>query len=297
MATISFFGTDDLAVTVLARLLSDPQFEVVDVVVPPKVVCPVKVFAHAKGLPVFEDPEKVLRHPVDFVVVAVYGKILSENLLSHARYGAVNVHPSLLPKYRGPSPIRSALLHGDSVTGVSIMKMEPTLDTGPVYAFSEFVIHPHHHAESLRDDLAKLAAEMLAQTLPGIASGSIDALPQDDSRASYCPKFSRESGEVLWGLDSALEIERKWKAYYPWPGLYTQFKGKRIKILKGHAKEGPVQQWGLVHREHDVVWVDAKEGRFVLEQLQLEGKKPTGIADFLRGYGDFKGAVLGDKVF
>lgn len=290
---LSFFGTDELAVTVLGRLLSDPQFEVNSVVVPASVASPVKVFALSKSLNVLENPEEILKNPVDFLVVAVYGKILSEKLLNHARYGAVNVHPSLLPKYRGPSPIRSALLHGDRVTGVSIMKMEPTLDTGPVYAFSEFVIQPHHHAESLRDDLAKLAAELLAQTLPGIAAGSIDALTQDDSRASYCAKFSRESGEVLWNLDSAITIERKWRAYFPWPGLFTIFKGKRLKVLKGHAEAGAVQQWGLVHREGAKIWVDAKEGRFVLEQVQLEGKKPTKVADFVRGYADSVGAVLG----
>ncbi len=288
--SISFFGTDELAVTVLARLHSDPQFKIANVVTAPS--APVHDFALGKGLSVLNAPEEVLVHPVDFIVVAVYGRLLSEAILNHPRYACVNVHPSLLPQYRGASPIRSALLHGDKITGVSIMKVEPTLDTGPVYAFSEFVIQPHHQAESLRDDLAKLAAELLAQTLPGIAEGNIDALPQDDSRASYCSKFSRESGAVLWNLDSALEIERKWRAYYPWPGLYTMFRGKRLKILRGHAEAGGIQQWGLVHRDGGVVWVDAKEGRFVLEQVQLEGKKPANVADFGRGYLDFAGTIL-----
>lgn len=305
--TLYFLGTDGFAATILERLLKDEVFEVCGVVTPRDarvgrkqvlMPCEVKQVALSAKLPVFEKSSELLSlEPPDFLVVASYGVLLKEKILKFPKLLSLNVHASLLPKYRGASPIQTALLNGDAVSGVSIMEMVKELDAGPVYAFAEVKIEERHNAENLRADMAKVGAELLVQALQGIVEGILEPQPQDESKATYSCKITRESGKIDWSHETAREIVCKLKAYFPWPGVYTFFKGKRLKIheaevlrddgmdtsMAGVKGDSP----GLVRYENNMFLVGTKEGFLVLKTVQEEGKKVVSISDFVRGHADF----------
>lgn len=307
--SLYFLGSDEFAVTVLKRLAEDPLFEVLGVVTPPDLPsgrkqiltpCPVKQFSIEHGLLVLDSPEALLDKTMDFVIVVSYGKILRQRILDLPAYASLNVHGSLLPKYRGASPVQSALLHGEKVTGVTVMKMVPKMDAGPIYSFSEVAIRPDHNAENLRAEMAKYGAELLAQTLPGIIEGSIESIEQAESKATYCSKIERSSGEIHWKKESALEIECKLKAYTPWPGIFTIWKGRRLKIHAGYAEKMPNHEHpsssnlpGIVQKINEKVGVQTSQGIFYLESLQVEGKNKMSIEEFTRGFQDFLGSTVG----
>lgn len=297
--SLYFLGTDEFASVILRRLATDPLFEVRGVVVPldrPQgrkqelVPCPVKSCAVELGLEISEDPQSLVGKEVDFLVVASYGHLLSKEVLSVPRVASLNVHGSLLPQYRGASPIQAALLNGDRVTGVCLQRMVSKLDAGPVYSFSEVAIRPDHDAFTLREEMSHFGAELVAQSLPGIKDGDIEALKQDESSVSYSPKIDRSSGGIEWDSMSAIQVERMLKAYTPWPGIYTFLKGKRLKLLGGHAEEGSGVP-GEVRAEP--LSVGTADGLFILDGIQLEGKKAMPAQDFVRGTPDFIGSVLG----
>ena len=295
--SLYFMGTDAFASVILKRLAKDLSFEMKGVVTPSDRLvgrkqtveaCPVKVLATSLNVPIFHEPEIVVGQSYDFLVVASYGQILSREILESPRVAALNVHGSLLPMYRGASPIQAALLNGDRVTGISLQRMVSKLDAGPVYSFSEVAIRPDHDASLLREEMAILGAEMVAQSLPGILDGSIEALEQDEKMVSYSPKIDRESGKIDWANETAIQILNKLKAYTPWPGVFTTFKEKRLKILSGHVAEGNGSP-GLVFEGA----VYAKKGCLFLDRIQLEGKNDVSMNDFVRGNPDFNGAILG----
>lgn len=302
--TLFFFGTDAFATVILERLLQDAQFEVKGVMVPPDqpvgrgqqfAPCAVKELAHRQRLPLFYSPMDLPQIAVDFFVVASYGKILSSTILAMPRVACVNIHPSLLPQYRGASPIQSVLFHGDQVTGVCVMKMILKLDAGPVYSLCEVAIDPQDDAPSLRRKLAHAGAELLAQTLPGVYRGEIEPQEQNDAAAIPCEKINRESGRIDWAQESASLVERKCRAYTPWPGLYTHYRGKRLKVLKGYVDTAWLRSDvvpGTVVRHHTDIGVATPQGFFVLKTVQWEGKKPCSVDEFSRGHRDFVGTVL-----
>lgn len=272
---IVFWGTPDFALPMLKALIAADGFEVVGVVTqadapmgrkqtltPP----PVKVAAEAAGIPVFqftslkkpEVVETLKQLHADAFVVFSYGKIIPGSVLSIPRLGCINVHPSLLPLYRGPTPVPAAIVHGDSKTGVSIMVLDEGMDTGAILAQQEVEILPNDTTPTLMHRLiAEVGAPLLIETLHRFAAGEIKPVPQDDARATICGLLSREDG-LINGDESPEVIDRKIRAYTPWPGCYTIIKhgGKdlRVKLLPG----------GLV---------------------QPEGKKPMSQMDFERGYG------------
>lgn len=301
--SLYFFGTDAFAATILKRLLSDHSFDVRGVVVPPDapvgrrqvlIPCPVKELSVERGLSVVYDPMELLNEQIDFFVVASYGRILSQSILDIPRISSVNVHASLLPQYRGASPIQTALLNGDRVTGICLIKMVKRMDAGPIYSLAEVAIRPDHDAENLRAEMAHCGAEMVAQTLPGILEGDIEPQEQDETRATYCPKIERTSGEIHWDVDDAITIERKRRAYTPWPGIYTNFDGKRLKIHRAHAVDVSCTQPGRVQRLPDgSIGVETIAGALILEEVQLEGKSALLIPDFIRGNASFPGSILG----
>lgn len=318
-----FLGTDGFAATILERLLKDDGVEVLGVVTPPDArvgrkrmltPCAVKQVALNAKLPIFEKAEELLSlERPDFLVVASYGYFLKEKILNFPKFLSLNVHASLLPKYRGASPIQTALLNGDRVSGVSVMEMVKKMDSGPVYAFAEVKIEEWHNAENLRADMAKVGAELLVQALHGIMGGVLESQLQDESKATYSRKITRESGKIDWNRETAREIVCKLKAYFPWPGVYTFFKGKRLKIheaevlgvdvvevggdangvgkgangsLTGVAGE-KCDSPGLVRHENGTFFVETREGFLVLKTVQEEGKKIISVSDFARGHADF----------
>ncbi|GBD11874.1 Methionyl-tRNA formyltransferase [bacterium HR23] len=265
---------------------------------------PVKVWAEGKGIPVFQPPslrrpeaqETLRRLAPEVIVVSAYGKILPPEVLAIPPLGCLNLHPSLLPRYRGPSPVQSAILNGDPVTGVTVMLMDAGLDTGPILSQQEEPIRDEDTAGTLTERLFRLGATLLVHTLERWARGKISPIPQDPSQATTTRLLKKEDG-LLDFTQPAVRLWRMVRAYDPWPGTFTRWKGKVLKVLEARpwAEDTP-------HRPGTVVplpphapapaGVQTGEGVLALLRLHLEGKRPLGCREFLLGYGDFLGARL-----
>ncbi|MEA3272416.1 MAG: methionyl-tRNA formyltransferase [Patescibacteria group bacterium] len=205
-----------------------------------------------KKFKVFQ-PKNITEIPAntDIAVVAAYGHIIPKKILEIPKFGFLNIHPSLLPKYRGPSPIQNAILNGDKETGVSIMLLDKKMDSGPILAQKKVKINENETYETLRNRLAEIGAKLLIKTLLDYVSGKIKPKPQNHKKATYTKLLKREDGKIDWSKP-AEEIERMVRAYHPWPGTWTELNGKRLKII--------------------------------LNRVQLEGKKEMSLDEFLRGY-------------
>jgi len=262
---------------------------------------PVKKAALALGLPLMQ-PESLRQEEVvaqirelapRAIVVAAYGQILRPEVLDIPRAGVINVHPSLLPKYRGASPIAGALLAGEEETGVTIMLMDEGMDTGPILAKRATEIHPEDTTGSLEDRLATLGAELLVDTVSRWVDGRIDAQPQDDSKATYTRLISKAEAVIDWTL-SAVELWRRVRAYNPRPGARTSWQGRLLKVLLAR----PDVEWrgseepGRVLELPDGVAVATGHGALLLSEVQLAGKRAMGIQDFARGQREFVGSLL-----
>ncbi|WP_376790454.1 methionyl-tRNA formyltransferase [Thermoflexus sp.] len=262
---------------------------------------PVKIWAEAQGLPVFQprslrrDPEAVARlrdlRP-DGIIVVAYGLILPPEVLQLPPYGCLNLHASLLPRYRGPAPIQAAILNGDPETGVTVMLMNEEVDAGPILAMEREPIYPEDTAETLGERLAQRGARLMRETLRRWLAGEIIPQPQDPSQATYCPRITKADGEIDWRRP-AVEIERRIRAFTPWPGTYTFWKGRLLKI--GRARVHPDLQAppGRVIPVDRGAAVGTGEGALMLLEVQLEGKRMMPIEAFLNGHPDFLGATLG----
>lgn len=217
----------------------------------------------------------------DVFVVVAYGKILKPRVLELPRLGCINVHGSLLPRFRGASPVQAALLAGDSGTGVSIMRMDAGMDTGGVYATEATSIGERETAGELSVRLAAIGAALLVATLPGIASGALEPVPQPSEGATLCPKIRREDGHATFREPAELLV-RKARAYDPWPGLFTFRAGVRVKLLDltVAASEGPP---GTVIEAGERVVVACEGGAVAVSALQSEGKRALAAAEFVRG--------------
>ena len=214
---------------------------------------PVKVLAEARGLPVFQ-PKTLSTQDAraemeslkpDVAVVAAYGLILPRWTLDLPTYGVLNVHPSLLPRHRGPAPVANAILEGDEKTGVTVMKVEPKVDSGPILRSVSVEIGPRDTTGALTKGLAEIGARLLVETLRDWVRGLIEPIVQDDSLATYSRKATRGDGEISWDLP-AVEIDRKIRAYDPWPGSFTTWMGRRLKVLEADPFEGGVGDPGMV---------------------------------------------------
>ena len=296
---VVFMGTPDFAVPSL-KALKREGYEVPLVITQPDKPAgrgkrlrppPVKVLAQELGLRVYQ-PEKVKENwelkgilegiKPDLIVVAAYGKILPEWLLDLPKYGTINVHASLLPKYRGASPIQWAILNGEKETGITIMKVIPELDAGPILSQKKVKIEEEDNAKTLHDKLANLGAELLVETIPKFVFGEIEPVPQDEGRATYCPQIKKEMGRVNW-QEGSREIFNKVRAFYPWPCAFTSFKGKGIKLLKVRPVEGEGEP-GEVIEVKGGLKVATGEGALLIERLKPEGKKEISGEEFVRGY-------------
>lgn len=296
-----FFGTPLFAARVLEALVKK-DFSLTLIVTQPDRpagrgyearIPPVKALARGLVVSVFQpaslkEPsareyfESLARvEPPQAAVVAAYGQILPAWLLEMPARGFYNVHASLLPRWRGASPIEHAIWAGDAVTGVSIMRVVQKLDAGPLYCSKEIPIGASMDAPALEKALAQAGAAMLAENLDAILGGRIPATPQDESSVSYAPKLGKEHGALDWRR-AAAELERQVRALRPWPGTFTHLRGKKLKVLRARAASGTGSP-GAVLEARNALAVACGTDALVLEEVQLEGKKAMSAADFLRG--------------
>lgn len=304
---VTFFGSPVEAVPAL-RILHGSGFEITAVYTRPDrpagrsrnpVPTPVRVAAEELGLEV-KTPDS-LRRPgevaelrsldADAFVVVAYGRILPAEALSAARLGAVNVHPSLLPKYRGPSPVATAILDGVSETGVTVMLLDEGMDTGPILRQQSMRLDGTQKCGELTARLFELGAEMLPGVLEDLESGSLSPMPQDDAIASVTSLLKREDGDIDWS-QPAVQVERMVRAYDPWPGTHTTWGGKTLKILGARVDEREGDP-GRVTVSNNEIIVGCGRGSLWVSRLQIEGRKAVDAREFLNGNPGFDGALLG----
>ena len=251
---------------------------------------PVKVVAQELGLPIMqprrlkapEAMEQLRAWAPDLIVVAAYGQILRPAVLQLPRYGCINVHASLLPRWRGASPIQHAILAGDEVTGVTIMLMDEGLDTGPILSQRSIPIEPDDTGATLSLKLAHLGAELLLDTLPTYLSGTLQPRPQDDSQATYAPLLKKEHGRLDFARP-AEELARQVRAFDPWPGTFMEWPGGMLKVLRAEAVSTSSPGAGVRLIYQGFPAVGTAEGILVLRQVQPAGKRPMAGDAFLRG--------------
>lgn len=316
MLRILFFGTAQFAVPALERLLARPDlYAILGVVTQPDKpagrgrhirTSPVAEAAGRVGLPLLQPKtlkdEEVQRQLAalspDLLIVAAYGKILPKTVLDLARIAPLNLHGSLLPKYRGASPIQAAILEGEGETGVSLMRMDEEIDHGPVYAAVSVTIADADTAETLERKLADAAAALLLDHLPAIVDGSLAAREQNHGAATFTNIIDRDDGMADWKGEDAIRLERKLRAYTPWPGLHASWRrgndnAMRIKIIRAAAIAEATGIPGKVFvAPSGNPAVYAKSGALELIELQPEGKKPMSGMAFMNGYRDFASGAL-----
>jgi len=311
-----FMGTPEDVVRVLDSLVSNPGTDVIGVYTPPDRpkgrgrgvgMPPVKVFALERGLPIFQ-PTSLRPEPAqqeladlrpDVIVVAAYGKLLPEAVLSTPAHGCLNIHPSMLPKYRGPSPVETAILNGETATGVTLMLLDEGMDTGPIIAQRGFPLSGSETAEHLTPALFQLGGELLLENLEPWMAGEVPAINQDAAQATLTSKLQRSDGEADWHL-SAVELERHRRAFTPWPGLFTHWEGKVLKLLdvaplspQSGAGQNPEPGRVLSISGHDSpMAIATRDGLLEIRSVQLEGRRAQCAAEFLRGYPAFIEAKL-----
>jgi len=260
---------------------------------------PVKREAQELGLTVLQ-PKKASEIPAliekqpEFLITMAYGQYLPKEVLELPFKDALNVHPSLLPLYRGATPMKSALLNGDQKTGVSIMRMVKEMDTGPVFNQQQFPIPAEWKFPELEQKCSQVGAELLSSVLKNYQS--LSAQEQDHSKATFCSKISKQDGQVNWAEESAEQIHNKLRAFTPWPGVYTFWKEQRLNLLDFTAinnHQSPIaNQPGTVYQEDNTTYIQTKDGSIELEKLQLAGKNPAKIKEFLNGHQDFISSTL-----
>lgn len=296
---IVFMGTPDIAANSLDKLINS-KHNIIGVFTQPdkhvgrhRVLTPppVKVLAEKNNIPVFQ-PETLKDEKTfdilnelnpDLIVVVAYGKLLPIEILELPRFGCVNAHASLLPKYRGASPIQWSIVCGEKETGVTTMFMDKGMDTGDMIDSVKILIAPDDNAETLYDKLSVAAAELLINTIDSIESGSAIAIPQNDADASYAPIIKKEMGFVDF-TENAEVVHNKVRGLYTWPTAYTMFEGKRLKIFKTEIKNGFSNNPGtVISADNELVVACRNNTAISLLEVQLEGSKRMGIKQFLSG--------------
>ncbi|HEY4388038.1 MAG TPA: methionyl-tRNA formyltransferase [Ktedonobacteraceae bacterium] len=326
MLRIIYMGTPQFAVPALEALIAHaapgdllPEgYEIVTVVTRPDkpagrgreiVYSPVKQCALQHQIPVWQpgsfkkaaNSEALADYKADLFIVAAFGQILPQTVLDQPRYGTLNIHASLLPKYRGADPIAESILQGDKETGTSIMLLDAGVDTGPVLLRRSLGISDDDTTSSLTAKLAEIGAEALLEALPKWIGGSVTPEPQDELKASHTRMLRKEDGEINWSRPASV-IARQVRAYTPWPSAYSYWQGKLLKVLKAQAQIAVTDKEivpGIAGvREiagHRRLVVATGSGILAIQQLQLEGKKAMSAEEFLRGYAQIAGQQLGKQ--
>ncbi len=307
---IVFMGTPEFAIPTLERLVEN--YDVVGIVTQPDspagrgrqlVASPVKEVALAEGIPVFqpkslrktEAVEYIRSWAPDLMVVAAFGQIFRKPVLDIPRCGILNVHASLLPRWRGASPIQGSLLAGDSVTGITIMKIDEGMDTGPVLSSRQTEIHPNETAGELENRLAVLGAELLLDTLPLYLSGNLTPVEQPKEGVTITRPRKKNAEVIDWALPADM-IHNHIRAYAPKPGAYTLWDGKRFKVLRTCIVQPEIELAGVpgtVFLWEKKPVVITSDGYLALMQVQMAGKRPMDGGAFVRGRKNFVGTILG----
>ena len=305
-----FMGTPQFAIPALDILAPNPALDLIAVYTPPdrrrgrgRVMEPSPVKARAQALEIPVCQPSTLRNPdaigelselkPEIIVVVAYGRLLPAEVLDIPRFGCLNLHPSLLPRHRGPSPVPGAILSGDDTTGVTLMLLDEGMDSGPTIAQRARSIRPEDDAESLTTALFHEGADLLDATLPAWVSGDVVAYPQDHELATFTSKLERADGLADWGRPARFLWQQQ-RAYTPWPGLHTSWQGKELKLLEVSPLPGGPSEPGVVVRADDAqLAIGTGKGLLGIRRLQLEGRRPASAEDFARGYPDFVGTRLG----
>ena len=308
---IVFLGTPQFAVPTLRALIAS-HHHVCGVVTQPDRArgrgqrvshAAVKAVAVERGLPVLQparlrdlDVEATLRTwEADLGVVAAYGKLIPESLLALPRLGMINVHASLLPKYRGAAPVHRAVINGEPETGVTIMRIERRLDAGPMLAKAVRPIGPDDTSDVVEHDLAQMGADLLVEATGQLAAGTAHEEAQDDSQSSHAPRLTKEEGLIDWSL-TASDIHNRVRGLYPWPHAYTYLGPARLIVLKTHVEQATTEAapGTVVDISRDAMHVaTGHQGRIAIEQIQREGGRPLRARDFLAGHDAAAGARFG----
>jgi methionyl-tRNA formyltransferase len=308
-----FMGTPQFAVTILESLLQS-SCQVLAVYTQPDkpagrgrpvVFPPVKKLALERQIPIIQHKtfkssevvEKLASFQPELIIVAAFGAILPPEVLSLPKFACLNVHPSLLPRHRGPSPVADTIICGDEITGVTIMLMDAGMDTGPILAQEKVGISFMNTTGSLSSKLADVGAKLLLETLPKWLGSEIRPQDQDESQATYSKLITSEDAEIDWRL-SAVELWRRVRAYNPWPICYTWYQGKRLQIHRaipvGDLADGEIGEV-VALPEPPGIGVITRRGILGLCQVQLEGRREMSVDDFVRGKRNFIGYVLGQR--
>lgn len=305
---VIYMGTPDFAVGPLEAII-EAGHEVTAVVTQPDkprgrgkemAASPVKECAQKHGIPVLtpvkikaaEAVAQLREYPADIFVVAAFGQILSEEILQMPKYGCVNIHASLLPKYRGAAPIQWSIIDGETETGVTIMQMDRGLDTGDILFQQKVPITSEDTGESLFDKLAKAGSALITEALVKIEKGDVHPVRQDDAKSCYAKMLTKAAGKIDWSK-SAAEIERLVRGLNSWPSAYTEYKGKQLKIWKAKVMPAMEGTPGTIAKvTKDQVIVCTGDGALALEEIQLEGKKRMRMKEFLLGRSFEEGEVL-----
>ncbi len=297
MTRIVFMGSPEFALPALRALAE--QYQVVGVVTQPDRPAgrgqrltppPVKVLAEQLGLPVFQPQrlrelqavEQLRRWNPDLIVVAAYGQILRPEVLNLPPWGCLNIHASLLPRWRGASPIQYAILYGDAESGVTIMKMDEGLDTGPILSQRALPLASDETDESLSQKLAALGATLLLETLPRYLRGEIVPRPQPQEGVTYAPLLKKEDG-LLDFSRPAQELERRVRAFHSWPGAWFLWEDQPLKVLRARVVEGEQRAPGARYRWQGWPAMGTAQGLLILEEVQPAGKRPMSGKAFLAG--------------
>ncbi|HWP93598.1 MAG TPA: methionyl-tRNA formyltransferase [Thermodesulfobacteriota bacterium] len=305
---IIFMGTPEFAVPSLQALI-DSGDEIVAVVCQPDkpkgrgldvTAPPTKVIAEKQGIPVLQ-PQKIKTEEFfnelkklspDLICVAAYGKILPKNILDLPPHGCINVHASILPKYRGAAPINWAIIRGEKVTGITTMKMDEGMDTGDMLLKKEIPIEDEDTGETLSQKLSLIGAELLIETIKLLKEGRLNPTPQDHSQATYAPMLKKEDGKIIWSK-SAEEVRNLIRGTLPWPGAYTTLDGKLLKIYKARVSDGVGNPGEVIKSDSGILRVATGNDSLDILELQIEGGKRLKAEEFLRGRRIRDGSVLG----
>ncbi len=292
---IAFFGTHEFGAIILKSLAQDDRF-LVDLVItqPDKPVGrkqvltppPVKILADTLGIKT-EQPENLKnfhleKDEFDVAVTAQYGLLIPSHVFSETKHGCINVHTSLLPKYRGASPIQSALINGEAETGVTIMVMDAGMDTGDILSQEKITINPDETYPELDMKLAKIGSTLLMKTLPDYINGKIIPQKQDESKVTVCKKLSRDDGKINWN-NTTEEIYNLYRGTKPWPGIWTTLNGERVKLLEIKPAQEKFDP-GYIRCKEDTILVGTKNGSIKIEKIQFEGKQSLDVNACLAGY-------------
>src|ERR1700745_985955 len=307
-----FVGTPSFAVPTLEKLM-EPGFRISLVVTQPDKPrgrglelspSPVKQRAMELGLPISQ-PEKIKNNDQfrgqlaalepQAIGVVGYGCILPQWMIDLPPWGNINLHASLLPKYRGAAPIQWAIAHGETVTGVTTMRIDAGLDTGDILLQREIPIGPHDTSETIVPVLAAIGAELMIETLRGLQAGTVHPIPQDDDRATLAPVLKKEDGRMDFRRP-AVEIWTRLRGFQPWPGAFTSFRGKHLHVWSARPAEAEISP-ATIRMEGKLPLVGcADHSALELIEVQVEGKKRMSASDFVNGYRPYDGEVLGEAV-